>query len=180
MRVTVQHKRKNPNALKMMLQKAEESALKQLLDVAESAVRIAAEYTPKWSGTATEGWTLTLQKVTSVSHSGLAGQMGGDYYPEPIFPGGISDAAAGELNKSVVDAAMRQIRLAAYSKVRAGKNVEIWLTNTAPHAAIWLNGDDRTANQILRTQNQDYYTYADIQAAVKAYRQRSGKQGRFY
>ena len=43
-----------------------------------------------------------------------------------------------------------------------------------------LNGDDTTANQILRTQNQDYYTYADIQAAVKAYRQRSGKQGRFY
>ena len=78
MRVTVQHKRKNPNALKMMLQKAEESALKQLLDVAEFAVRAAAEYTPKWSGTATEGWTLTLQKVTSVSHSGLAGRMGGD------------------------------------------------------------------------------------------------------
>ena len=163
-RVKTSSRRRNPHALQMLATHVSKQAADAVLDVARHALTVAVQGTPKWSGEATQSWGLYFDKPSATGELSRSSDI-----PPLRFPEGISDAAAGALNRKVVNSQMQKIRVGLYSKARAGKPLHIFLHNSAPQSQIWLSGEDLTIQSLLRIQNHDYYTMADIRREVEMY-----------
>lgn len=154
MRVKINKPRRSANNLQILQAKIRKELPQQLLNILNIALQMATEHTPKWSGLATEGWRVSLNGKTAVFTSKST-------FEAPKYEGGIYDAQAPALNRKVVNKELNRIRLGVYAQCRAGKDVQITLYNSQPYAQKWLE-EGSTLGVLLRSVNQDYYTFNDI------------------
>lgn len=160
MRVVLKTPKKGLPVLNLLQARVRKEAADQLMFLAKVALEVATEHTPKWSGAATESWKLSLNGETSIDSGHSV------FEDSPTFEEGIHDSKAHAFNMSVVNAELNRIRLGVYAKVRAGKDVKITLYNSQPYATRWLSSN--SLGILLRAVNQDYYTFNEICAEVKA------------
>lgn len=127
---------------------------------------LATQYTPKYSGDATESWEVSADVGGAVKSQRNLGTLPTDT-PEPEYERGIYDAAAPALNKRAAKSAYDHIKPVISARLKRGREMKLTFYNTAPQSEIWMGGKE-DASAILREVNQDYYTYRDLDGAFKA------------
>lgn len=152
----------NERAVRLVIESAKGAVIRKTNRALKTALAAAVERTPKWSGEATEAWTISFDSLPSrdtwkVTDAGT-----------PKFAGGMWDKSAGPLNRAVVARETSLARPEVSARVKSGKAFRVYVTNTAPYSGIWLDGDTATAFDLLREVNHDFYTYKDIRAVMKA------------
>ena len=149
-------------ALRLLVEKAREGVTRKALRAVRTTLEYATQYTPKWSGEATAGWTVTLGRPASYAAATV--NMGN--FPEQTYEQGLLDAKAGSLNRRVVDEQMRGIHDDISAALRSRGRLKIYIGNTATHARLWLE-DSGDPEQILREVNHEYRTLREIQSMLK-------------
>lgn len=158
---------KNKSALASWLTIAEKQAISYMEQQVENMIRIAAEHTPRYSGAATLGWRVTLDK----SKANAVGESGNESR-ELKYEGGINDAKSQAAINTVVGY-NRLISWNIAAKIHKEKDTDVrfYLYNKQAYAREWLE-DNAGIRERLRDVNKDFWTMQQIQAAVAA----SGKR----
>lgn len=166
MKLSIRRNDKPSRTLRMAFKEYTEGLAKNVLETAKVAIEAAVEHTPKWSGEATQSWQFGFKDSAGGSTHIPNPYSAVTELPALVYPEGMLDANATALNARTVSKALQRIRLGVYQKVRNGKDVELFLYNSAPQANIWLGGSETTARAVLRAVNYDFYTLEDIHRAV--------------
>ena len=164
---------KNENAFAVLLDKLHNNIADSVVETARTMLEVAVERTPKYSGQATQGWRVTLDKsqANSAAWDGKVRQR--DTYPPPKYEGGIWDAAAGSLNAQVVGRNVGLVKINLVRKLAEGKPVSLYLYNIHPYTTLWLSDESFADN--LREVNRDFWTMEQIKEALR-YRMKGLKQ----
>lgn len=134
------------------------------------AVRIfldlATTYTPKYSGEATESWTVQVGIGGTPEFSGSLGTLPVELQ-EPEYEEGIYDEGAPILNEQVTRERYNEVKPIISSYLKSNKKIKLSFFNTSPQSELWLD-ESRDAKRFLRSVNDDYYTYRELNSAFKA------------
>lgn len=160
MRVKLSKPKQGLPGLDLLQAKIKKESAEHILNLAKIALETAVEHTPKWSGSATEGWRFSFTGENILSTNPPM------FMDIPKFEEGIHDPKAAAFNRLLVNKELNRIRLGVYSKVRAGKDVKLSLYNTQTYSQKWLS-DKSSMVVLLRIVNQDYYTFSEICAEVR-------------
>ena len=155
---------KNPNAFTALLEDIQGRVADAVLETARTALEVAVERTPKYSGRATRGWRITLNKDSVESAAWNGESKNRERYDPPKYEGGMWDAAASGLNREVVNRHMQLTKHNILPKLRRSGEASFYLYNKEPYTALWLDDADYGTN--LRAVNQDYWTMEEIKSAL--------------
>lgn len=156
------------NELFLLMQAVEEQAAQRIRSAAKTIMMMAAEYTPKYSGTATRGWRITLDASKVQTHADYdpRHEPAPEQYDAPIYEGGMLDARAHSLNAQVANLQLGNLRDSFITKrLQAAPVIELHLYNAVPYSAIWL--EDMPLAAKLREVNKDYWTMDELRQAIE-------------
>lgn len=153
--------RGDERVLKIIEREIHESVTPHVKKLLDTALRVAVEHTPRYSGEATSGWSLTVNPESIHTVASTA-----DPEAKPKYPGGIHDpSAAALIGRS---AASRAQTIASFAeKLRNKGKATAYLYNRYEHAQKWLGNDRTTARGLLRAVNHDFWTFHDINRALQ-------------
>lgn len=160
-RSRVATRRHKPRALALRVEVGKEAVIRKMQRVVKIALTVATERTPKWSGEATLAWEVSFDRIPAVEPSFRE-------FDEPEYPEGMRDPKAKAVNEFVARGQYYYAKAEISRRVKAGKDFQVYVTNTAEHAQFWLKGNEALANYLLRDVNRDYYDYQDIMSAVRS------------
>lgn len=129
-------------------------------------LELATSHTPKYSGEATEAWTVKVGLSGTHKLNGSFGTHPLDIF-EPEYEYGIYDENAPALNHRVTRERYNEVKPVISAFLKRNKKIKLSFFNTSPQSALWL-GKSGDAIGILRYVNADYYTYRDLESAFKA------------
>lgn len=168
MQVRVFSNLKNQGALGLLMKNMQTQATEEAFRLAKIAIEAAVEYTPKYSGTATQGWHLTTQKdiANNVPKWDAQAWLHAPYYspPLPIYEGGITDAKADSLNRKVVSR-VNVMKTHIQRQIQRTGQVSLYLYNSESYSQLWLTGHE--FSEFLRKVNQDFWTMEEIKEAIR-------------
>ena len=127
---------------------------------------LATTYTPKYSGEATESWAVQVGMSGTHKLSGSFGTLPLEVQA-PEYEYGIYDAGAPALNKRVTRERYNEVKSTISSFLKRNKKIKLSFFNTSPQSELWLDESGDTKG-ILRSVNEDYYTYRDLDSVFKA------------
>lgn len=151
MRATMTGSFLNKDSIEKFISKQAFILAKETETVVTSILRAATYGTPKWSGFATEAWTVSFNKNVSATKNDNGGK--------PPEYDGIGGGLAAALNVRVTELQSKNVATVVSKSLLSTGHASVYITNTAEHSDKWL-GDTLTLK--LRDLNADYYTFTEI------------------